>query len=50
MKEMQLIKEIYNKLADDVSKEILIQRLQYSITGSLSHIDKLVDSEMLKTL
>lgn len=45
---MQLIKEIYNKLADDVSKKIFMQRLQYSITGDLSYIDELVDFEMLR--
>ena len=48
MKVMQLIKEIYNKLADDVSKKIFMQRLQYSIIGDLSYIDEMVDSEMLR--
>lgn len=48
MNELHLIKKIYDKMADEVSKKIFIRRLQYSITSDLLYIDKLVDSEMLR--
>lgn len=37
------ISELYNKLQDDVSKEIFINRINYSVTGNKHYIEKIVD-------
>lgn len=44
--EYECIKRVYDKLQDDVSRDIFEKRLLYSLSGNDSHIDSLVLNEM----
>lgn len=48
MSEFKWIKEIYNKLGDNVSKEIFMKRLQYSLSGDIAIINEMVDAQMAR--